>query len=256
MPRPNSSHTGKRRRNRDRVRRTTPPRLSDIARKEIQDIIGFKFKDLTLLDRAFTHTSSVPGEAADWSNERLEFLGDRVLGLVVASQLISRFEKEREGGLAPRLNALVSRDTCAKIAADIGFGQYLILDASEASRGGAEKTSLLADVAESVIGAIYLDAGLKASEAFIVKYWKEYFKTLTRAPRDPKSALQEWAQKDGRPAPVYESINRTGPDHAPVFTIEVRVEGVVPAAGDGASKQEAERAAASAMLENLGESVE
>ncbi len=253
MPRPNSSHTGKRRRNRDRVRRSTPPRLNNDARATIQEIAGIKFKDVSLLDRAFTHTSAVPGEAADWSNERLEFLGDRVLGLVAASQLITRFEKEREGGLAPRLNALVSRDTCAKIAAEINLGQYLILDASESSAGGTAKPSLLANVTEALIGAIYLDAGLAASERFIVKYWKEYFKTLTDVPRDPKSALQEWAQGDGRPAPNYENIDRTGPDHAPVFTVEVRVEGVRPAKGEGSSKQEAQRAAASAMLNNVGE---
>lgn len=253
MPRPNSSHTGKRRRNRDRVKRSTPPCLNDTSRKVIQELCGVKFKDVKLLDRAFTHTSAVPGEAADWSNERLEFLGDRVLGLVAASQLITRFEKEREGGLAPRLNALVSRDTCAKIAAELNLGQYLILDASESAGGGTKKPSLLANVTEALIGAIYLDAGLVAAEKFIVKYWKEYFKTLKSVPRDPKSALQEWAQGDGRPAPVYKNTNRTGPDHAPVFTIEVRVDGVKSAFGEGASKQEAERSAARAMLENVGE---
>ncbi len=251
MPRPNSSHTGKRRRNRDRVRRSTPPRLNEAARKDIQELAGVKFKDVSLLDRAFTHTSAVPGEAADWSNERLEFLGDRVLGLVAANQLIARFEKEREGGLAPRLNALVSRETCAKVAAELQLGKYLILDASESTQGGTSKPSLLANVTEALIGAIYLEAGLKASEKFIVKYWKEYFKSLTSIPRDPKSALQEWAQGDGRPAPVYEKVGRTGPDHAPIFKIKVSVEGVEPTFGEGASKQEAERTAAGAMLESV-----
>ena len=162
-------------------------------------------------------------------------------------------KKEREGGLAPRLNALVSRETCAKIAAELKLGQYLILDAAETSAGGTTKPSLLANVTEALIGAIYLEAGLKPAEKFIVKYWKEYFKGVVEVPRDPKSALQEWAQGDGRPAPVYESVGREGPDHAPVFTVEVRVEGVEAARGEGSSKQDAQRAAANAMLDKVGE---
>ena len=199
-----------------------------------------------------THSSTVPGQAARLSNERLEFLGDRVLGLVVAEALMKRFEMEREGGLAPRLNALVNRVICAEIAEEIGLDAFILLDNAERARGGATRQSILANAMEAVIGAIYLDGGLAKAEAFITTYWKNAFKTLSEAPRDPKSLLQEELQGEGRPMPSYHLKSRDGPDHAPVFVVEVEVDGEKPASGEGPTKQAAERAAAAAMLNALG----
>ncbi len=255
MVRPNSSHTGKRRRNRKRLERSAPPVLAVNLSKELEEICRYKFKDKALLARAMTHTSAVPGDASKHSNERLEFLGDRVLGLVIANQLLLRFESEREGGLAPRLNALVSRETCARVAEQLSLGQFLILDPSEQARGGAHKPSLLADVTEAIIGAIYLDGGLSPAEKFITRHWKAFFMDLEEAPKDAKSALQEVVQANGKPTPVYTLKDRVGPDHAPVFTVEVSVDGIESQSGQGASKQDAERQAARAMLEVIGEDI-
>lgn len=252
MSRPNSSHTGKRRKNRSRARRASAPALSAEQRAELERLAGHAFADPAMLDRAMTHSSAVPGDAARLSNERLEFLGDRVLGLAAAGELIKRFETEREGGLAPRLNALVNRVTCAEIAEAIGLGEFLLLDGAERARGGAARQSILANAMEALIGAIYLDGGLASAEAFVAKHWKAAFKSLSETPQDPKSRLQEELQGKGRPAPVYRQTSREGPDHAPVFKVEVMVEGEAPATGEGASKQAAERAAASAMLTVLG----
>jgi ribonuclease-3 len=223
--RPNSSHTGKRRKNRARGAEA-PPQLAAEQREACEVAIGHRFKNAALLDRAMTHRSATHGKAAEWSNERLEFLGDRVLGLVIADALYLRFPVAREGDLAPRLNALVSRETCAKVGAEIGLGEWLIVDKAERSTGGATKPSLLA-----------------AADV---------------RPRDAKTALQEWAQGEGRKTPVYRLEGREGPDHAPVFTVIAIVDGAPEAAGTGASKQEAERAAAKALLTALeqGESHE
>lgn len=252
MTRPNSSHTGKRRRNRARANRAAPPTLSAAARSKLQASLHYVFNNPELLDRAMTHTSAVPGDAARLSGERLEFLGDRVLGLVIASELFNRFEQEREGGLAPRLNALVNKDACARAAIDMGLGGHLILDGAERASGGRLKPSLLADATEAVIGAVYLDGGAEAAEDVILRFWKDSLKRLDKPPVDPKSALQEWAQRGGRHAPIYETAGREGPDHAPVFTSRVLVDGEEPALGKGASKQEAERAAAQALLDLIG----
>ena len=252
MSRPNSSHTGKRRKNRSRTRKVATPRLSDEKLERLEQILEHEFENKELLFRAVTHSSAVPGDAARLSNERLEFLGDRVLGLVIADELIKRFETEREGGLAKRLNALVCREKCAELADKIGIGEYVILDEAERQRGGAERMSTLANAMEAIIGALYLDAGLDIAARFIGTHWKATFKTLTEAPKDPKSELQEELQGEGRPAPIYRQTSREGPDHAPRFKVEVIVEGEEPAEGEGASKQAAERAAASAMLVMLG----
>jgi ribonuclease-3 len=161
---------------------------------------------------------------------------------------MERFPGAREGELAPRLNALVSRETCAIIGAELGLGRFLIVDRAERAAGGQNKPSLLANAAEAVIGAIYLDGGLKAAEKFILKRWAPMLKANTEKPRDAKSALQEWVQGQGLPTPSYRHDAREGPDHAPVFTATVHVEGREPAAGVGSSKQDAERSAARAML--------
>lgn len=252
MTRPNSSNTGKRRRNRARAADVAPGLAPD-QREACETAIGHRFKDPRLLDRAMTHRSAAQGRAAAWSNERLEFLGDRVLGLVIVETLLLRFPEAREGDLAPRLNALVSRETCAVVGADLGLGQWLIIDNAERSTGGPAKKSLLANAAEAVIGAVYLDGGLKAAEKLILKHWSTLLKASTDKPRDPKSSLQEWAQGAGLPTPTYRHDAREGPDHAPIFTATVHVEGHGPAKGTGPSKQEAERTAAKAMLDAIGD---
>jgi ribonuclease-3 len=245
--RPNSSHTGKRRKNRARGA-ITAPTLTSEQREACQAAIAHNFKSPELLDRAMTHRSAAQGNAVAWSNERLEFLGDRVLGLVIVETLLERFEGVREGDLAPRLNTLVSRDTCAIVGAALGLDNYIIVDRAERAAGGPKKSSLLANAAEAVIGAVYLDAGLGAARKFILRHWKLQMAAVKAAPRDPKSALQEWAQGEGRPTPAYVAEARTGPDHAPVFTASVEVEGWPKTIGAGPSKQEAERAAAKALL--------
>lgn len=250
MTRPNSSHTGKRRRN--RARAEGPPGLTAELRAACEDAIGYRFKDAALLDRAMTHRSATQGMTAEWSNERLEFLGDRVLGLVMVETLMERFPKLREGELAPRLNTLVSRQTCAVVGAELGLGRFLIVDRSERATGGAEKPSLLANATEAVIGAVYTDAGLEKARKFTLLLWKSLLKDATETPRDPKSALQEWAQAEGLATPTYRHISREGPDHAPVFTVTVLVQGHEPVPGVGSSKQVAEREAARAMLAAIG----
>jgi ribonuclease-3 len=244
---PNSSLLGKRRKNRTRATRVAPV-LAPEQRDACQEALGYKFKNVELLDRAMTHRSAAQGHAAEWSNERLEFLGDRVLGLIVVEALLERFPNQREGELAPRLNALVSRDQCGVIGAALGLGEYLIVDKSERLNGGPSKPSLLANAVEAVLGAIYLDGGLPPSRKFIARHWKAAMQGVIASPRDPKSALQEWAQGAGLPTPRYNHGERTGPDHAPVFTATVHVSDLEPVSGSGASKQEAERAAARAMM--------
>lgn len=251
MTRPNSSNTGKRRRN--RARAEGPPGLDPEQRDACQDAIGYRFKDPDLLDRAMTHRSATQGKTAEWSNERLEFLGDRVLGLVMVETLMERFPTLREGDLAPRLNTLVSRKACAVIGVELGLGRFIIVDQSERSTGGADKPSLLANAIEAIIGAIYTDAGLERARKVTLKLWHKLLGETTETPRDPKSALQEWAQGAGLPAPAYRQIAREGPDHAPVFTVTVLIEGQQPLPGIGSSKQLAEREAARAMLTAIGE---
>lgn len=250
MTRPNSSHTGKRRRN--RARAEGPPALAPEQRKGLEEALGYHFKDEKLLDRAMTHRSAAQGHAAEWSNERLEFLGDRILGLVMVETLLERFPKMREGELAPRLNAMVSRETCAVVGASLGLGQFLIVDRSERATGGPEKPSLLANAIEAVIGAIYTDGGLEKSRKFVLKVWKKQLQASPELGRDPKSALQEWTQGEGLSTPVYRHVSREGPDHAPVFTVTVNVPGHEPVPGVGSSKQLAEREAARAMLAAIG----
>lgn len=248
---PNSSLTGKRRKNRTRASKVAPVLTSE-QRDACQTALGYRFKAPELLDRALTHSSAAQGRSAEWSNERLEFLGDRVLGLIVVEILLERFPNQREGELAPRLNALVSRDQCGVIGAALGLGDYLIVDKAERLNGGSSRPSLLANAVEAILGGVYLDAGLPSARKFIVRHWKAAMQSVVDSPRDPKSALQEWAQGQGLPAPRYSHTARTGPDHAPVFTVSVQVETFEPVSGAGASKQEAERIAARALMTIIG----
>ncbi len=200
--------------------------------------------------RALTHSSANSIK----SNERLEFLGDRVLGLVIADRLHRLYPDDAEGALALKFNALARREACAAAADAAGLSPHLILAKSEAGSGGRLKAAILAGACEAVIAALYLDGGMKPARDFIEKYWSEQFATLNEDMRDAKTALQEWAQgrKGARAAPVYTILGREGPDHAPRFVVEVQVEGVDPATGEGGSKREAEQAAARAMLDKLG----
>ncbi len=211
--------------------------------------IGRRFSDMKLLERALTHASHGDGRRRSDSNERLEFLGDRVLGLLAAEKLYELFEGLDEGGLAHRLNHLVRREACARVARRCGMGEALLMSPAEERLGGRDKESILGDACEAVIAALYLDGGMEEARAFFRTFWEEEIAQLIRRPKDPKSALQEWAARRKLGAPVYEQVERTGPDHRPVFVVEVRVEGLQPARGEGASKQDAQRRAAEALLD-------
>lgn len=210
--------------------------------------LSYNFKDKTLLTRALTHSSAA--KTAEASNERLEFLGDRVLNMLVAELLDQSFPKEREGDIAKRLTTLVCAPTLAEIAAEIGLPDAVILSAAEKNSGGAHKTNVIADALEALVAALYLDGGLDEARDFVRAHWQDRLHKTSRPPQDAKSALQEWAQGQALPLPHYELIERAGPDHDPVFTMKVTLEGK-EAQGQGASKREAEKAAAEAMLQQI-----
>jgi len=214
----------------------------------LSEKLGHVFKDKGLLQRALTHASASSGR----SNERLEFLGDRVLGLAVADRLHKLYPEDAEGTLALKLNALVRRDACAAAAIAAGLPQHVVLAASEAASGGRSKSAILAGVCEAVIAALYLDGGYDVARAFIERYWQDAFAGLNQDMRDAKTALQEWAQsRNSRGAPVYALVGREGPDHAPRFLVEVSVTGAGSATGTGSSKREAEQAAARILLDRV-----
>lgn len=215
----------------------------------LEQRLGHHFKSLDLLRQALTH-SSASGESSR-NNERMEFLGDRVLAFLVADLLLHHYPDASEGDLALRLNALVRRETCAAVALEVELGACLILGHAEAASGGQDKPVILGDACEAVIGALYLDGGMQAARAFVEACWTPRLVGLTAAPSDAKSALQEWSQARKLGTPVYSVIRREGPDHAPVFVIEVQLPGHAPSCGAGASKREAERAAALAMLREV-----
>ena len=228
------------------------PRLSEEALAGVQERLRYVFKDRVLIDTAMTHPSALAGVgAAKHSNQRLEFLGDRVLGLVIAERLFARRPGEREGALAPRLNRLVNKGACADAARRMGLGAYLILGVSERDNGGAEKEGILGDLCEAVIAALYLDGGLKIARAFIERAWAEQFAHPKERVKDAKSLLQEWSQARGFALPKYEIMSRDGPDHAPVFKVMVTVGAGENETGEGSSKQDAERVAATALFNRL-----
>jgi ribonuclease-3 len=204
--------------------------------------LGHDFADAGLLRIALTH-SSHPGE----SYERLEFLGDRILGAIVASLLYSRFG-DSEGKLHGRFVGLVDRGSCAEVARRIGVGTRLFMDKSARNAHVAASENVLGDMTEALIGALYLDGGWPAAEAFVKTNWMPLVEATALAPKDPKSALQEWAQRQGLPIPTYTVMRREGPDHAPRFRVAVSIRGCDPVDASGSSKQEAEKAAAVAML--------
>ncbi|MDG1418068.1 MAG: ribonuclease III [Maricaulis sp.] len=214
--------------------------------------LNYKFKNRELFERSLTHASYGDGRKGFKSYERLEFLGDRVLGLLTAERLHKIFDKVDEGGLAPRLNALVRKEACADVARTIKLGEALMMAPSEEKAGGRDKTSILGDACEALIAALYLDGGMPAVAAFYDTYWSDKIEALRRQPKEAKSTLQEWAAKKKHGEPSYKMLGRKGPDHRPVFTVEVRVGKLDAATGEGSSKQIAERAAAAALLQREG----
>lgn len=212
--------------------------------------LGHDFRRPELLVRAVTHSSlSSPTRP---SNERLEFLGDRVLGLSIATALFGADEKAAEGQLAPRFNTLVRQETCAEVARDIGLGDVLKLGRSEMMSGGRRKEALLGDAMEAVIAAIYLDAGFEAARDVVLRLWSARIAKAAQAEtRDPKSSLQEWAQARGLPPPTYAETGREGPDHQPLFTVEARLANGETATGTAPGKRAAEQAAARALLARM-----
>lgn len=212
-------------------------------------VLGHRFADPALLREAVSHPSLLGlSRNAAREYERLEFLGDRVLGLVIAEWLIERFPEEPEGALARRHTALVRAETLAAVAEAIDLGAHLRLSPAEGEAGGRTKPAILADACEAVIGALYRDGGLAAAQAFIRARWAAVLEGTASPPQDPKTALQEWSMAQGRGLPVYETLARTGPDHAPVFRVRVAVAGLGEATGEGPSKRAAEKAAAVALL--------
>jgi len=211
--------------------------------------LSYRFKDRSLLDQALTHRSVEAAGGADY--ERLEFLGDRVLGLVVTEMLMAAFPVEREGALAKRLAALVRQETLADVARDIGLGQHVRLSRGESDGGGRENDAILADVCEAVIAAIYRDGGLDAVRGFIERHWQDRLRSVAAPPQDAKTTLQEWVQGRGLALPAYSVIAREGPDHAPAFTVKVALADGQSAEGRGPSKRTAEQAAAHKLLEIL-----
>ncbi len=207
--------------------------------------IGYTFTSRELLDMALTH-ASVP--KFKYNNERLEFLGDRVLGLVVAQMLYEAFPKEREGDLAKRLTGLVQQAALVAVAMDLQLGTFVRLSVGEEKAGGVTKDAIVADAMEALIGAIYLDAGFDAAKKFIEGRWAKLLHAHASPPEDPKTRLQEWAQQRGLPLPDYKLVNRSGSDHQPAFEIEVHVEGQGTTQAIAASKRTAEKDAAAKML--------
>ncbi|MEZ5844219.1 MAG: ribonuclease III [Hyphomicrobiaceae bacterium] len=238
---------------------------------DLEKVLGLRFKDAGLIERALTHASAKSpegkaargrrqvkaggkgdGAVARFDNERLEFLGDRVLGLAVADMLNELYPSAREGELARRFNLLVRGETCADIARATGLGVHLVLSASEEASGGREKETILADAMEAVLGAIFLMSGFERAREVVRRLWLPLIGDAPAVIADAKSALQEWAQGRGFALPRYVEVSRTGPDHAPVFVAEVRIKGCDPAQGEGASKRAAEQAAATALLAREG----
>jgi len=214
---------------------------------DLEDALGYRFQDRTLLEDALTHRSvSGPGHVG---YDRLEFLGDRVLALVVADMLYRRFPDEDEGALAKRLVALVRRETLAEVAGVLDLGGHIRMSRGERDGGGRFNEAMLSDVAEAVIAAVYLDGGLAPAEGFIERHWRPLLERTAEPPKDPKTALQEWVQARGMGLPVYRLVEQTGPDYAPEFTIEVSIGGQLPQSSCGKSKRIAEQDAAAKMLD-------
>jgi len=226
----------------------------NVAKPEnLEKSLDYSFKDKERLKLALVHSSThrrqKDGSSID--NERLEFLGDRVLGLVIADILLKRFPKDNEGDLARRHTALVRKEALARVATTISLGDYIDMLPAEAASGGRENPAILANACEAVIAALFLDGGLKTAHGFINHHWATLMEEDPTPPQDNKTALQEWAQGRGLPLPIYKTVTQEGPAHAPVFEIEVMVKNHTPQRATGNSKRKAEQAAAGALLDIL-----
>ena len=224
------------------------PKRRDTALQQFFERLGFAFKDRSLVALALTHASARPSLKPNEDNERLEFLGDRVLGLAIAELLTQTFPQASEGELARRYNQLVRAETCAEIAKEWELGQLILMSGGEAESGGRGKKTILANACEAVLGAIFIEAGYQAARDVVFRFWASELASLDLAAPDAKSILQEWAQGRRLSLPRYVEIAREGPDHKPRFTSEVQIDGVAPERGHGANKRAAEQAAALAML--------
>ena len=221
-------------------------------REKLSELLGHTFKKPALLTQALTHSSITKNRSGRLeSNERLEFLGDRALGLVVAEWLFNQFSDEEEGDLARRFAALVRREALAQVADELNLASYLIVDPADENTVIGKNSSVLADACEALIGALYLDGGITVVQPFIMKYWTGLLEADINPPQDAKTALQEWAQGQGIPLPVYREINREGPSHEPIFTMEVCVGDFAPVQAQGSSKRIAEQRVAEILLETI-----
>ncbi len=224
-----------------------------VAIEALQTRLGFSFKNAVLLEEALTHSSVGEGARKIVHNERLEFLGDRVLNLLVAERLMAEHPDASEGDLSKRHAALVNRETCATVGRDLGVGPALRLPGGETRRGAREQDTLLADAVEALIAAIYLDAGLERLRSIFDEMWNAPFTQLKSVGfANPKSQLQEWAAAQKLSGPHYEIIDRKGPDHEPIFTVSVTIGELTSQTATGRSRQDAEKAAAAAMLRQEG----
>jgi ribonuclease-3 len=221
-------------------------RMSDLPRAWLAAALGHAPRDTTLFARALTHPSH---GGPDY--QRLEFLGDRVLALVVAEWIYDRFPDDDEGQLSRRLNALVARETCADVGRAIGLKAHIRLGKQARSDGATDSDNVLGDVVEALIGALHIDGGIDVARGFIRSAWASLLEELTSAPRHPKAALQEWAAAHGHKQPAYSVVARSGPHHAPRFTVAVEIANIGSATAEGGSKQAAETAAAAALLEQV-----
>lgn len=227
---------------------------SELPLSKLETKLGYVFSDKSLLVRALTHRSALPQRDADALNtyQRLEFMGDRVLAVVIAEMLYRQFPLAEEGELARRLTGLVRNETCAAVAEECGMADHIILGDGERRGGGRKKAAILGDVCEAVLAAIYFDSDMDGARSFIDQHWRERMENWSKPLRDPKSALQEWAHGRQLPTPHYVELSRSGPDHALYFVMEAFVEGVETAKGSGNSKREAEQKAAVTMLVREG----
>jgi ribonuclease-3 len=227
-------------------------------RTALEERLGYQFADKALLERALTHISALSGgpQNRTASYQRLEFLGDHVLGLVISDMLYRTFAKANEGELSRRLADLVRKETCAEVARALDVGPALKLGNSESHAGGRLRVTILGDACEALIGAVFLDGGYGAAEELVARFWKERMLKPLRPLRDPKTMLQEWAQARGLPTPAYRELARTGPHHDPEFRVAVALPDRPPAEGLGSSKRAAEQNAAAAMLERVGVAVD
>lgn len=216
---------------------------------ELERRIGHVFQDRDLLERALTHSSVGDGAKTVRHNERLEFLGDRVLNLCAAERLMALDPDSREGEMSRLLASLVNYHACARAAQRAGLPDAMRFSASATKVGARRSEAVIGDACEALIAALYIDGGLECARAFFLKFWEEEFERLSEPrSKDPKTQLQEWAQGRGLPLPVYQVVGRDGPDHAPCFTVQVAVEGFPPEQAQGRSRQDAEKAAAQVML--------